>query len=111
MTKIKFSDSSRVLALYRPAKKINFSISSLNYNPLYLVERNLIAGAVVEQGGPGRGVGGDPLGVLDGAAVLAEGGDAGGPEGVAADPPRQARRRGPASDHDPGVPAVQRPAG
>ena len=57
----------------------------LNCDPLDLVERDLVAGAVVELGGLGAGVVGDFLGLLERAAVLAVGGDAGGPEGVVAD--------------------------
>lgn len=55
-----------------------------NHDPLHLVERDLIAGAVVELFGLGRFLVGGGLGVLDGAAVFEVGGDAGGPEGAAA---------------------------
>ena len=60
----------------------------LDHDSLHFIERNLVAGAVVELRRPRRFVGGNSLGVLDGAAVLEVGGDARGPERVAA------RRRG-----------------
>ena len=41
-----------------------------NRNPLDLVEGDLVPGPVVELRGPRGLVGGDELGVLDGAAVL-----------------------------------------
>ena len=55
-----------------------------NSNPLDLVERDLVAGAVVELGGAGGFVCRDHRGVFGGAAVLEVGGDAGGSESVAA---------------------------
>jgi hypothetical protein len=55
----------------------------LYYDPLDFIECDLVAAAVVEHGGFGAGVIGDVLGFFDGAAVLAEDGDAGGAEGVA----------------------------
>ncbi len=61
------------------------SFKQLNHNLLYLVERDLVVGAVIELGGLRGFVVGDLLGLLDGAAVLEVGGDAGGPEGVVAD--------------------------
>src|SRR5882724_6546924 len=60
-----------------------------NQNPLDLIEGDGIPGAVIELGGARRFVGGDRLGVLDGAAVLQIRGDAGGPERMVADAGRQ----------------------
>ena len=56
----------------------------LNRDPLHFVQRDVIAGTVVELGCARGFVSGDGLGVLDGAAVFQVGGDAGGPEGVTA---------------------------
>ncbi len=50
-----------------------------NHNPLDFIERDLIAGAVIELGCSGALVVGNLMGVLDGAAVLEVSGDAGGP--------------------------------
>ncbi len=58
--------------------------SALNHNPFDFIERNPVIGAVIELGGFWRFMCGDLLGVLDGAAVFQVGGDAGGPEGMAA---------------------------
>ena len=60
----------------------------LDHDPLNFIEGDLIAGSVIELGRLRRLVSGDLLRLLDGAAVLQVGGDAGGPEGVAADPIR-----------------------
>ncbi len=54
---------------------------------------------------------GDLLGVLDGAAILEVGGDAGGSEGVVADFFGQADGLGSAFDHPPGLDAVHRTGG
>ena len=54
-------------------------------HPLDLIERDLVAGAVVELGGPWAFVGGHGLGVFEGAARFEIGGDLGRPEGVTAD--------------------------
>jgi len=51
---------------------------------------------------------GNLLGVLDGAAVLELGSDAGGSKGVVADVFGQAYGLGPAFNHPPGVDAVHR---
>ena len=56
----------------------------LNQNPLHFIERDLVAGAVVQLRRSWRFVGRDGLGILDGAAVLEVSGDARGPECVAA---------------------------
>src|SRR4051794_12949549 len=77
-------------------------------NPLDFVERNLVAGAVIELGGLGRLVGGNLLGLLDGAAGFEVGGDAGGPERVAADPRREPGGGGPPLYHVQGVVAAER---
>src|SRR5271157_1455474 len=55
----------------------------LDHDPLDFIERNLVAGAVVELSRLRGFVSGDLLGMLDGAAVLQIGSDAGGPEGMA----------------------------
>jgi hypothetical protein len=60
-------------------------VAQSNPDLLDLVEVDLVAGAVIELGRLGRLAVGDGLGVLDGAAAFQVGGDAGGPEGVAAD--------------------------
>jgi hypothetical protein len=52
----------------------------LNREPLNLLERDLIAGAVVKARGLRAGVIGDLLDALDSDAVLQIGGDASGPE-------------------------------
>src|SRR3954454_22832198 len=72
---------------------------ALNHNPLDFVEGNLVAGAVIELGGLGRLVGGNLLGLLDGAAGFEVGGDAGGPERVAANPRREPGGGGPPLNH------------
>ncbi len=54
--------------------------TSLNSDLLDLVERDLVVGAVVELGGAGTLVGGHGLRVLEGAAIVEIGGDAGGAE-------------------------------
>jgi hypothetical protein len=59
-------------------------VMSLNGDSFYSIEGDFVAGVVVEPGGLRAGMVGDLLGLLDDAAVLAEGGDAGGAEGVAA---------------------------
>src|SRR5436305_1715456 len=74
-----------------------------NGNPLDFVERNLVAGAVVELGGLGALVGRNLLGLLDGPARFEVGGDAGGPEGVAADPLGEPGCDGPPLYHSQGV--------
>jgi hypothetical protein len=56
-------------------EKVSGTIS--NHNLLHLFKRNLIFGAVIEAVGSRRFVVGDLLGVLDGAAVIQVGGDAG----------------------------------
>src|SRR5574337_793308 len=78
----------------------------LNCNPFDLIERDLVAGAVVELGRPWRLVGRDSLGVFDGAAVLQVGSDAGGPEGVAAGGRGESGFFGAALDHPQHVHAV-----
>src|SRR5829696_4569951 len=64
---------------------------------------DLVAAPVVKLGRAGRGVIGDHGGLLQCAAVLQVGRDAGGPEGVIADPGPEARRPRPALDHGVGV--------
>jgi hypothetical protein len=56
----------------------------LNHDPLDLIQRNLIARPVIELSRLRAFVVGDLLGMLDGAAVLQVGGDAGGPKRMAA---------------------------
>ena len=68
----------------------------INRDPLHLVERYLIAGAIVELGGARTFVRGHGLGVLQRAAGFKISGDARGAEGMAADPDSacRVRRRG-----------------
>ena len=55
-----------------------------NHNPLHLIQRDLVARAIVELRRPGRFVRGDRLGVLDRAAVFEIRRDPSCPERVAA---------------------------
>jgi hypothetical protein len=57
-----------------------------NRDPLHLVERDLIAGTVIEFGGARTFMRGHGLGVLKSTASFQIGGDARGAEGMAADP-------------------------
>ena len=68
----------------------------LNRDPLDLIKRDLIAGAIIELRGARAFVRRDGLRVLERPAVLEIGRDAGGAEGMAADPDAEAddRRRG-----------------
>jgi hypothetical protein len=79
-----------------------------NRNPLHLVERDLVAGAIVELGGARTFVRGHRLGVLQSAAGFTIGGDARGAEGMAADPGARAELGGATLDHAPGVDPVHR---
>src|SRR5690349_9318009 len=72
-------------------------------NPLDFVERNLVAGAVVELGRLGALVGRNLLGLLDGPARFEVGGDAGGPERMATNPGGEPRGEGPPLYHSQGV--------
>ncbi len=72
---------------------------TLNGDPFHLVQRNLILPPVVELGGPWGLVVGDVLRRLERAAVLQVGGDAGGAEGVVADPGLDAGGLCPPLDH------------
>jgi hypothetical protein len=72
---------------------------SSNRNSLNLFERNGISGAVVELGRPRRGLGGNPLGLFERAAIFEVGGDAGGAEGVAADGRGEPGGQGALLDH------------
>ena len=83
----------------------------LNPDPLDFIEVDLVAGAVIELGCLGAFVVGDPLGVLDGAAFFEVGGDAGGPEGMAADGFGQADGVGTAFNHIECVAGIERSAG
>jgi hypothetical protein len=88
----------RIISIFPPAR-VNKSRSNesgeridpsswvvvLDHDPLDFIERNLVAGAVVELSRLRGFVSGDLLGMLDGAAVLQIGSDAGGPEGMATD--------------------------
>ena len=66
-------------------KTEKFSTRSLNSNLLDFIERDLVVCAVVELGGTRALVGGHGLSVLERAAIVEIGGDAGGAEGVIAD--------------------------
>jgi hypothetical protein len=92
---------------FEASKTIDTDIR-LDHDTLYFVERDLIAGAVIELRGLGRFVVGDGLGVFDGPAVLQVGGNAGRPERVVADGVRQSSGPGPPLDHVEGVPGVNR---
>ena len=63
----------------------------LNLYPFDFIQADLVAGAVVELGGARGLVGGDRLGVLQGAAGLQVIDDAGGAEGVVVDAAAEAR--------------------
>src|SRR4051812_17480349 len=82
-----------------------------NHNPLDLIERNLVAAAVVKHRCLWAFMVGDVLGFFDSAAVLAKDGDAGGPEGVVADAFRQASGLCPAFYHVECVAGVELAAG
>ena len=56
---------------------LTLSFVASDLYPLDLIERDLVRRPVVEFGGSGGLVGGDGLGVFEGAAVLQVGGDAG----------------------------------
>ena len=77
-----------------------------NRNPLDLVERNLIAGAIIELGGARAFVRRHGLSILQSAAGFKIGGDAGGAEGMAADLDGNAKFGRSSLDHAPGVDAV-----
>jgi hypothetical protein len=66
--------------------------SALNPDPLHLVQADVVLPPIVELGRARAGVVGHGRGILQRAAVLQVGGDAGGPEGVIADPGAKARR-------------------
>lgn len=74
-------------------------IVGLNDNPLDLVEGDFITGAVVELRAADAVVGGDGLGLFDGAAISDERGDSGGTERVAASCGRETGGLGSAFDH------------
>src|SRR4051812_8572131 len=71
----------------------------LDENALDFIEADFIAAAVVEVGGGGGGGGGGHRRFFERAAALEIGCDAGGPEGVIADPGAEACRPRPALDH------------
>ena len=83
----------------------------LNGDPFHFVQRNLLLPPVVELGGPWGLVVGDVLGRLERAAVLQVGGDAGGAEGMVADPGLDAGGLRPPLDHAVGVLLPQSVAG
>ena len=84
---------------------------SSDQNSLDLIEADLVAAPVIELGGAGRGVVGDHRRLLQRAAVLEVGRDAGGAKGVIADPGANARRSRPPLDHRVGIRLRQRRAG
>jgi hypothetical protein len=67
-----------------------------NEDALDFIEADLIIAPVIELGGAGRGVVGDHRRLLERATILQVGRDAGGPEGVIADPGADACRPRPA---------------
>ena len=73
--------------------------STSNRNPFDFVQRDFVAGSVVQLRGAWRLVGGDCLGVLDRAAILKIRGDSGGPEGVTAGGGGESGSQGAAFDH------------
>src|ERR1700736_2813737 len=75
-------------------------------NPFHFIERDLVAGAIVELGGARALMRRHRL--LLSAAGFKIGGDAGRAEGMAADPGARAELGGTALDHAPGVDAVHR---
>jgi hypothetical protein len=83
--------------------------STSNRNPLDLIERDLIAGAIIELRCARAFVRSHELRVFQCAAGLQVGRYSGGPEGVAADLDLHAEFRGAALDHAPGVDPVHRP--
>jgi hypothetical protein len=80
----------------------------LNGNPLDLVERDLVAGAVVGLGGAWAFMRRHGLGVFQRAAHLEVGGDAGRAEHVATELDLEAGFGGAPADHAVGVNAVHR---
>lgn len=78
----------------------------LNHDPLDLVERDRVPGAVVELGGLRAFVRRHRLRVLQRAARVQVDGDPGGPKRMAIDPALQAHRGGAALDHAVGVDPV-----
>jgi hypothetical protein len=77
----------------------------LNRDPLHLVERDLVAGAIVELGGARTFMRGHGLSIFYSAAGFEIGGDARGAEAVIAD-----RCVNAGSDRAPGLPGPQGPS-
>ena len=84
---------------------------TLNRNPLDLIERDFVAGPIIELGGARTFVRRHRLRVLQRAAGFEIRRDARGAKGVAADPASRAKVGGAALDHAPGVDAVHRLVG
>src|ERR1700722_15909069 len=86
------------------------SVSTLNSNrdPLDLIERNLIAGAIIELGRARAFVRRHRLSILQSAAGFKIGRDARGAKRVATDPNARPEIGSAALDHAPGVDAVHR---
>jgi hypothetical protein len=64
---------------------------TLEFDPLDLIERNLIRGPIIELGGSGRLMGSDLLGMLQGSPVKHVSGDASRAESMAASRVGEAR--------------------
>ena len=79
-----------------------------NRNPFDLIERDLVACAIIELRCARTFVRGHELGVFERAAGLKVGGNSSGAEGVAADLDLRAKVGGAALDHAPGVDPVHR---
>ncbi len=83
----------------------------LDNDSLDLIERGLIARSILELGCLRALIAGDGLGILDGGPVRQVGGDAGGPEGMAASPGRECSGDRSSLDHVEGVVAAEGPTG
>jgi hypothetical protein len=86
-----------------PAPTERTAGADLNRNPLHLIEANVVAPAIVELGGAGRGMVRHGRGVFEGAAVFEIRGDSGRPKSVVADLGFDAGGPGAADDHRIGV--------
>ena len=86
--------------------RVDQETHGLDHNPLYLIERDVVAGPIIKLRRARAFMRGHRLRVFQRAAGFEIGGDAGRAEGVAADPHSHAEAAGAALDHAPGVDAV-----
>ncbi len=85
--------------------------SARSYDPLDLIEGDLVGSTIVELGGPRRRMGRHRGGCLQLAAIDQIGGDTGCPKGVVADLGRNPGLGRTAPHHRPGIDALQPPVG